>query len=624
MVGARQQRDAPRTVVIDGVTDVSTRASDPADSDARPNHPSKHAIDNVVDTVELYSHDWYRVSGLQLRLRPGVQVSRQMVRGSVWQVLTDPNTGRQHRFNDAAWRLLAALDGERSLQDVWLEQLTEHGDDAATQPEALRIVAHAFSAQLLLGQLTRDARTLVKTQRKAQTQRRRAAINPLAFKLPLWNPSAFLERWTPQLAWLFSRGTRRVGWFVALLGFFGLLWQGEALARDAFSQEGSLRLLLAMWVVWPVMKALHELGHAFTIKSLGGEVNEIGVTLMVLTPLPYVDASASVSFADKHDRAAVAAAGIWVESVLASLALGGWLLLEPGVLREVCLAVVLVGGISTLLVNGNPLMRYDGYHVLSDLLELPNLAPRSLRWWNLLLQRRLLGDRRARMHDLSRGEVPWLLAYGPLSWLWRVALMLVLALGVSHFSQLLALLLLAMAAWLALAGPVFKALRWIGKAPDAAGHRVRAALVLGSVGLAGLAGIFMLPVVDRTHAPGIVWLPDEAFVRLQSEARLENFMVRDGQTVAAGEPVAQLINEDLQAELTKARQALSSAQMERLLRFESDAPRTAVAEDQLGRIQAEVDRVQGLVDALLVRSAVAGTVVLTDPHRLLGRWLAQG
>lgn len=358
-----------------------------------------------IDATELYSHEWYRVANLKLRLRPGMSVSRQVVRGLVWHVLTDPYTGRQHRFNESAWRLLAAMDGERTLDQIWRDQLARHGDDAATQPEALRVVTHAYAGQLLIGQVQGDARALVKAQRRGQRQRTRAAANPLAFRLPLWNPDAALSAWAPRLGWLLGRTALRIGWALAALGLVLLLWHGDAIAREAATHTGSMRLLLAMWLVWPLMKGLHELGHALLIKHLGGEVNEIGVTLMMLTPLPYVDATASSAFADKRDRAAVAAAGILVEAVLATLALLGWLALEPGLLREICLATVLVGGISTLLVNGNPLMRYDGYHVAVDLLELPNLAPRSVRWWNLLLQRRLLGERRARM-EVHHGALP--------------------------------------------------------------------------------------------------------------------------------------------------------------------------------------------------------------------------
>ncbi|MBL8327950.1 MAG: HlyD family efflux transporter periplasmic adaptor subunit [Rubrivivax sp.] len=572
----------------------------------------------------LHSPDWYRVAALKLRLRPGVTVSRQVVRGQVWQVLTDPSTGRQHRFNEPAWRLIAALDGELTLDEVWRRGLAADGDAAATQPEALRVVAQAYAARLLLGRVAPDAAALVKVQRERRGQQRRAAVNPLAFKLPLWNPDAFLERWIARVAPWIGRPVRLLGWAVACLGLLLLMAHGPELARDAQAHTGSMRLMLIMWLAWPLMKGLHEMAHAFVLKSRGAQVPEIGVTLMVLTPLPYVDASASAALANKRDRIAVAAAGILVESVIASLALALWLVLEPGLAREICLALVLVGGLSTLLVNGNPLMRYDGYHVLADALELPNLAPRSLRWWQLQLQRRLLGRREAIMTDLAPGERPWLLAYAPLSWLWRVGLLVVLAIGLSHWSQLLGIALLLLALWTALIGPLWKSLRWIWRAPEAAGRRVKAGAALATGAALGIAAVLILPVADRSHAPGIVWLPDEAFVRLHTDARVEAFLVDDGADVAAGTPLVQLANEELVAELSRARSQWRSAQIERLQRFDNDAGRTALAEDDIRRLQAEAERLQAQVDQLTLRSAVAGRVVLAAPQRVLGRWLSQG
>ncbi len=576
------------------------------------------------DPAELHSPDWYRVGGLKLRLRPGVSVSRQVVRGRVWHVLTDPSTGRQHRFNEPAYRLIAALDGDRTLDAVWRLALARDGDEAATQPEAIRVVAQAYAAKLLLGQVVGDARSLVKAQRKERQRRDRAAANPLAFRLALWNPDAFLDRFVHRVRPLCSPTARRAGWAIAALGLLLLAAQGEALARDATQHLGSMRLMLAMWLAWPLLKGLHELAHAFMVKVHGGAVNEIGVTLMVLTPLPYVDATASASFADKRHRVAVAAAGILCEAVLSTLALAAWTVLEPGLLRELCLAVVLVGGLSTLLVNGNPLMRYDGYHVASDALELPNLASRSLRWWKTALQRRLLGQPQARMDDLSPGEQPWLVAYAPLSWLWRLVLLVVLAMALSAWSLLLGLGLLAVAAWMGLAAPVWRVARWLWRSPEATGVRLRGALALGVAATAGLAVLVALPVSDRTQAPGIVWLPDEAFVRLPCDARVEAFLVADGARVEPGTPLVRLSNEELLADLARARGQWRSAQIERLQRFDSDAARAAAAEDEIRRLESETRRLQALADQLTLTAAVAGRVVIAEPQRLLGRWLPQG
>ena len=126
------------------------------------------------------------------------------------------------------------------------------------------------------------------------------------------------------------------------------------------------------------------------VRRFGGAVHEMGISLVFLTPAPYVDATAANGFASARQRAVVSAAGIMVELALAALAMGAWLLLGPGLLHDAALAVLLICSVSTLLFNANPLLRLDGYHLLCDALQLPNLALRSQAWWSAQW-RRLIG-----------------------------------------------------------------------------------------------------------------------------------------------------------------------------------------------------------------------------------------
>ena len=126
--------------------------------------------------------------------------------------------------------------------------------------------------------------------------------------------------------------------------------------------------------MFPLIKALHELGHATAKRAGGGEVHDMGVMLLVLMPVPYVDASSANVLRSRWQRALIGAAGMLVELFVAALAFYVWLLVEPGLLRAVCFNVMLVAGVSTLIFNGNPLLRYDAYYILADLIELPNLA----------------------------------------------------------------------------------------------------------------------------------------------------------------------------------------------------------------------------------------------------------
>lgn len=575
----------------------------------------------------LLSPDWYRVAHMRPQLRQGVRVSVQPVRGETWFVLTDPLTGRHHRFNDIAYRLINACDGERTLDEVWAARAGVDGDETPTQGEAVRVMAQAFGANLFVGDVAPDAEAIVKAQRQGQRRRARAALNPLAFKVPLWDPDAFLTRHIGFWRWLFTATAARI--VLGVIGCGAVLLtlnaaEYAAFTRTHLSHLTSGRMLLILWLVYPVIKGLHELAHGFAVKAFGGEVHEIGLSLLLLTPVPYVDASASMGFASKRQRIAVAGAGIAVEGLLATLALGLWLVLEPGLLQDITFAVVMVAGISTLAINGNPLLRFDGYHMLCDALELPNLAPRSLKFWQHLAKDRLLRVPGARFDGHARGATPWLLAYAPLSWLYRSALTALLSVWLAEQNSLLGLAGLALALWLVLLQPAWSGLRYLAFAAELHGQRVRALLValVGTTVLSGL--LFGVELPNHTRAPGMVWLPDEARVRLGTDGFVESVLAADGDEVKHGQPVLLLSNDELQADVQRVRSQLVRLEVERAASFDADAPGTGVAEDERVRLQAELERLQHRADQLVVRAGVAGRLVLATRINRTGQHLPQG
>src|SRR4029077_13640502 len=174
-----------------------------------------------------------------------------------------------------------------------------------------------------------------------------------------------------------------------------------------------------MSVSFLVLKALHELGHGYAVKAFGGTVHEIGIMFLVFAPMPYVDASAASEFRSKWQRALVGAAGMLVEVFIAALALYVWLAVEQGLVRAFAYNVIVVAGISTVIFNGNPLLRYDGYYILSDLLEIPNLAQRATRYWGHLVYSYLF---RTEGQEFSGtpGERAWFLFYAPSAFAYRM------------------------------------------------------------------------------------------------------------------------------------------------------------------------------------------------------------
>ena len=575
------------------------------------------------------SPDWYRVAELRPRFRQGVRVSRQVVRGEVWFVLSDPISGKHHRFNDLAFALISACDGQRTLDEVWAA--CAHAPKAspatspATQGEALRIFSLAFAANLLMAHVSPDAAALVRSQTRQQRKRTRAAVNPLSFRVPLWNPDAFLNRHIAKVRFLFSGAAAVAVVALAVLAALLLAFNASAVASQAALKLNSGAMWLALWLAYPLVKGLHELAHAFAVKAYGGEVHDLGVSLLMLTPVPYVDASASVAFSSKHQRMAVAAAGIVVELVLALVALLLWLNLEAGGLKDAALAVMLIGGLSTLLVNGNPLLRFDGYHVLSDFLELPHWAQRSQALWRFLAKRWLLRLTNTAAFD---GDAPgartWLLAYAPLSWAYRVVLLAWLAVWLASVHPMLGWAAVGLAFWTLLAQPVFNALRFVNGAAELQGRRAQAWAItlLGSSAL--MLAVFTVPLPNRTQAPGVVWLSDEAMVRLGTDGFVEEYLAVDGEQVTAGQPLMRLSNDVLQADMQRAVAALKRLEIERAATFEIDALRAGVANDALARAQAELQRLQQRVEELTVRAATAGRVVINPGTSVVGQYLAQG
>jgi putative peptide zinc metalloprotease protein len=308
----------------------------------------------------------------------------------------------------------------------------------------------------------------------------------------------------------------------------------------------------------------------------------------------------------------------------ANAALALWLLLEPGLLRDAAFAVAFIGGVSTLAVNGNPLLRFDGYHVLSDALELPNLAQRSSRWWQAAAKRAALGRASDAAESARGAERAWLVAYAPLSWLYRCALTLVLALAVADWNAWLGLALLALSLWWVLIGPLLAALRWLFGSGELHGARLRAATLAGSALAACSVLALVAPLPHRTLAPGVVWLPDEALVRAGSEGFIEQVLVRDGQQVEKGAPLLRLANEPLRRALARTEAELRQQQVEQFAAVDSDALRAALAGDRAAALTAERDRLAERVAALDVRAAVSGRVALDAQRLAIGRWLPQG
>ncbi|MBK8083032.1 MAG: PqqD family peptide modification chaperone [Devosia sp.] len=572
----------------------------------------------------LLSSSWYRVSALKPRLRGHAEIHRQRFRGQLWYVLQDHQTGRFHRLSPAANLALALMDGTRTLDDIWDMVGRKAGDDPPTQDEMIQLLTQLHASDLLQSELPPDfgeiSERAIKASRSAVVSRLR---NPLALRFPLLDPDRFLDATIGLVRPIFSYWGL-LAWLV-LVGAGGVLaamhWAeltGDA--TDRLLSVGNLALIVA---VYPFVKALHEAGHAYAAKAWGGQVHEVGIMLLIFVPAPYVDATSATAFQSKARRMVVSGAGIMVEFGLAALAMIFWVNAEPGLARAIAFNVMLIGSVSTLFFNGNPLLRFDGYYILMDLIEIPNLGSRANKYFWYLVQRYLLGVDTMDSPANVRSERKWLFGYAVLAFIYRIFLSIAIALIVATklFFVGVALALFSLASTFVF--PMLKGIGFLFTSPRLQ-HRRGRAITLAGAFLMAIVGFFgFVPLPYATVAQGVVWLPGEDEVRAATGGVLVDILTTPD-TVAPGTPLLRFEDPGIGE-----RRAVLASQVDELnLQYEAmrfrDRTQAAVLLERRAHAEAILTAFDQRAAGLTLHAGLAGRFVLPDSRSLLGRYFRQG
>jgi len=576
-------------------------------------------------TRSLFSSSWHSVADLRPRLAAQARIERHVYRNQVWYVVQDQSGGRYHRLSPAAYALVRGMDGSRTVQALWEQANTAGTGDACTQNEIVDLLVQLHGADLLQGDTSPDSWALLERyKQKRRMTLKQYLLNPMSLKLPLVDPHEFLDSWAPRLAWCFGR-LGLVLWLAVVLPALVLAGQHwSELTHNLSEQVLSSSNLLVMVLVFPVVKLLHELGHAFAVRVWGGTVREAGVMLLVFAPVPYVNASASAAFPSKWQRAVVAAAGMLVEVFIAALALYAWLLIEPGVARAVAYNVMVVAGVSTLVVNGNPLLRYDAYYILCDLIEIPNLAQRGQKYLTYLWDRYVFGAHDVQAPQETASEKRWLVCYTPLAWCYRVFVTLSIILFVSGEFFIFGTLIALWGLVTLIGVPLWKAWRHVTLSPGLQRRRVEA-VRLSLALIVGIAAVgFIVPMPLYTRAEGVVWLPDQSIVRAGGNGFFVRWHVQPGFRVSKGDLLFELEDRALATEIEVARAKVDEAQARFLGEAFTDPVKARVSERQLQQEQAILVKLEERSARLLGRAQTDGVLAAAQAQDLPARYLKKG
>jgi putative peptide zinc metalloprotease protein len=540
--------------------------------------------------------------------------------GSPRWTLADPVRGRYFKLGTTAIRLLrhwSLGDPQHVLQAANCEPGLPLG--ASEVDELLSFLrAHDLIAALDPQQRASYA---YKAAARKQSLWQILLHQYLFFRIPLWRPDAFLNRAWPWLA-RFGPGLLRYGLPLTLgLGVFLVArdWQRFlATFPHLFSLGGALAFGAALFFA----KLCHEFGHAFMAKRAGCRVQSMGVAFMVLLPMFYTDVSDAWRVNDRRARLLIGAGGVMAELLLACVALLAWSLLPDGAARTAAFMLASATWLTTLAINLNPFMRFDGYFLISDLWGVDNLQGRAFALCRWRLREWLFGYGEPAPEPWAPNMQRRLLWWGYLAWLWRAALFLGIALAVYHlFFKLLGIFLMLVELVWFICLPIFKEWReWWSRRSQAHAPRV----LLSGLGLLLIVLALVVPWRSAVELPSMLEAGRASALHAPVAARVKQLRVVDGQVVTQGQVLIELESPDLDARQSIVRREVEilQLQMRRQAGRSETAADAGINDQRLSQALAEYRGLAAQRERLLLRAPHAGTVRDVLPQLSVGRWLS--
>lgn len=577
----------------------------------------------------LFSEHWHLVRHLKPQLRGSVAALPRTLRGKTWVLLHDSFTRKFIRVTPEAWQVMMLMDGRHTLDEIWEMACAradrENAPETVGQHELVQMLGQLYSNDMLATQVPADASEMLSRFRKQRFNRwKQSYFNPLSIKIPLFYPDLWFEKQRNWSDKLFSRMALAV-WLILVLPAMFLVGQHwNALTENFSDRVLASHNLFILWLTYPVVKSIHEWAHGMAVKAWRGSVREIGLLLIFFMPVPYVDASSSYRFVSKWHRAAVSAAGIMAELLLGALAMYVWLWAEAGTVRALAFNVILISGVSTLLINGNPLMRYDGYYILTDILEIPNLAQRAKTYWVYLSDRFLFGSRDAKPPVGIETERFWLLSYGAVAPVYRLIIMLSLIWFIAQQYFFFGVLLALVSVWLTLLQPLYKAVKHIFSGSSLSRYRPQALRRFYIFSAVVFITVFAIPFPFYSVQEGVVWLPEQAVVRTYLDGHIVSQKVKPHQAIQAGDIILTLDNPEIYQEKRLVQKRVDELALQIRQTQPHDLSRLQILKQQHHAESAKLSRLQQEAELLTVRAQHSGYWYPADIKQLDGQFMKKG
>jgi putative peptide zinc metalloprotease protein len=571
----------------------------------------------------VFSDSWFRIAHARVALPSSTKVTRQHFGGELWYVLQDSYSHRYFRITPQAHAFVSRLTPALTVEQHWLAFVAEFPDQAPGQEDVVRVLSQLHVANMLYFQELPDNQAIY--QRSQKQRRREIQAKLMGFlytRIYLFDPDRLLDRCT-RLIRITTGIPALIVWALVVLAGAVTAVENWGALSDHTQGLFSLSNLPWLFVSLTTLKLLHETGHAFVCKRYGGQVHAFGVMFLIMTPLPYVDTASTWSFDNRYQRAVVSAAGMMVELFMAAIGAMVWAHTSAGIVNSLAFNVMVVGSVSSLLFNGNPLLRFDAYYILADLVDIPNLYQKAQQHWMYLGDRYLLGTMSAESPATNLRERRWFTGYGAGAFLYRISVTIGIVLVVMDQWFLIGVFMAVVAILSMIITPSRKLLaHLIG--PKVAHNRRRASLTVGLLLVGVLAFGQFVPFPHAIRAHGVLQAYESTILHAATEGKLMQVAARNGDMMKQGDLIAVLLNPELDYEYDLARHQYSELDLQlrqSLVRTQAD---TAPLEQRLQALTAQMTQLDALRKQLVVRAPFAGKWVAAALHERSGNWIPRG
>jgi putative peptide zinc metalloprotease protein len=573
---------------------------------------------------------------LRVRVRPDLVIREQLYEGRTHYVVKDPVGLRYFRFKEEEFYLLQCLDGKRRLEEVKDDYESHFKPHKITVEELARFASQLTQAGIASVDAPRQGQVLYGRFKKLRFRKRLAAFtNILYIKIPVFDPDKLLQWMLPYFRWIYHPITVAATlalWCLALLWVMAHYDELQAKIPE-FHTFFNVRNVVYMWLALGAVKIIHEFGHGLTCKYFRGECHEMGVLFLVLSPCLYCDVSDSWLLPNKWHRVWIGAAGIYVELTIAAICTFIWWHSDAGLINNLALSTMFICSVNTVLFNGNPLLRYDGYYMLMDLMEIPNLRAKASRFFSSLFAKVCLGLPADIEPYLPKSRRTFFFLFAVASYVYRwfvsfAILWFLYRFLVPYKLGTLSAMMAGASLGTLLVVPGYQLGKFLWESRRTSKVSKIRLSITGAV-FAVAAGLFFFLKLPYNVKASFVTAPrDPEYAFVEVSGILRQQFVKDGDVVKKGDKLAVLENLEKQERLLDTEQMVyQHLETARALRFAID-PRQRLEvrpqEELAFTFQQQVDSLKQELERLTLVAASDGTVMQPPLPEKLGTYLESG